>query len=309
MRRSILAVALLASFIAACSSSAPTSLADESCEELQPRIVRLSEGNKNPMAPRILKLYEVTEVDRTETKLTCHAVAKWNRGEDSPVAFYMELDVDGDAFIGYKGIEATPTPAPTEAPTTSEPTPTPTIAPTTEPTPEPEPIRVKGNGDVATDTIHVPFAFAVLSIRHTGEGYFGIVAYQGDARQLLVNEAGSYVGKRWLVAGEYIFDINADGAWEIVMTPISVQESVAEDGFSGVGDDVSGLFTPPGTQAWELSHAGDGYFGVIVNCAGGRGLIANEAGNYSGSSILMFPEGPCFFAVSANGAFSITPRR
>lgn len=62
------------------------------------------------MARTILKLYEVTEVDRTDTKLTCHAVAKWDRGEDSPIAFYVELDVDGDAFIGYEGIEATPTP-------------------------------------------------------------------------------------------------------------------------------------------------------------------------------------------------------
>ena len=264
MRRSILSVAFLASFIASCSSSAPTSVADQTCEGLQSRIVKLSESNKNPVAPKILKLHEITEVERTETRLTCYAVARWDTGDDSPIEFQVELDVDGDASIGYKAIEALPTPAPTEAPTTSESTTTPTIAPTTEPTPEPEPIRVTGSGDVATDTIDVPFAFAVLSIRHTGEGHFAILAYQGNARQLLVNEIGNYVGKRWLMAGEYIFDVDADGgAWEIVMTPISVQESVSEYGFSGDGEDVSGLFTLPGTQAWELSHVGDGHFAVL----------------------------------------------
>ncbi len=199
---------------------------------------------------------------------------------------------------------------PTEVPATPEPEPTlePTIAPTAEPSPEPEPIHISGNGKVATDAVTVPFVLAVLTIRHTGARHFAVLAYHGDDRELLVNEIGNYIGKRWLVAGEYIFDIDADGTWEIAITPMGAQKSVAEDGFSGVGDDVSGLFMPPGTKAWEITHAGDRHFAIIAVCAGGRELIANEIGGFSGSGVVRFPEGPCFFEVSADGAFSIEPR-
>ena len=190
----------------------------------------------------------------------------------------------------------------------SEPTSVPTVAPTVEPTPEPEPIYVTGRGRVATDVVKNPFFIGVLTISHTGDGYFGITAYQGEERELLVNEVGAYTGKKWLVAGDYIFDVDANGSWEIVIRELGTQESVAEDGFSGNGDDVSGLFMPPGTKAWEISHTGDGYFGIMAVCRGGNHLIVNEVGVFSGSGVVMFPEGPCFFQVSTNGQFSITPR-
>lgn len=204
-----------------------------------------------------------------------------------------------------------PTPEPTVEPTaqtTSEPTADPTAQPTPEPTPEPEPVIVSGSGETATDVINIPFLLAVLSIRHSGDGYFGIEAYQGDDSELLVNEVGAYSGKKWLLAGEYVFDIDADGAWEIVIAPMAIQPSVAQDGFSGKGDEISGLFDPPGTQAWEVSHTGDGYFGILAVCAGGNELIANEVGKFVGSGVVRFPKGPCFFEVSANGEFSIKPR-
>ena len=106
----LLVCVVAAIFALTCSSSTPDTIADRTCEDLQPKIVKLSEDNKNPMARTILKLYEVTEVERTEDKLTCYAVARWNRGDDSPIEFYVEEDADGDTFIGYGTTSATPTP-------------------------------------------------------------------------------------------------------------------------------------------------------------------------------------------------------
>ena len=201
---------------------------------------------------------------------------------------------------------APPAVQPTEAPPTVKPIAQPTVMPTVEPTPEP--VIVSGSGKVATDNINVPFAISVLTIRHTGSGHFAVQAYQGDGSDLLVNIVGNYTGKRWLAKGDYIFDISADGAWEIVISRIGLQEAIAEDGFFGEGDEVCGLFMPPSTKAWELSHNGTGHFAVIAICAGGRNLIANEVGKFSGSGVVRFPEGPCFFEVSADGAFSVKHR-
>ena len=212
------------------------------------------------------------------------------------------------------------TASPTVAPTVQEPTPAPAVAPTavptqaTEPTvaptptPQPEPIRITGRGQTATDPVTIPFLVAVLDIRHTGDSNFIVTAYQGDERELLVNEIGNYSGKRWLLAGEYVFDISADGAWEMSITALDLQESIAQEGFSGVGDEVSGWFEPPGTKAWEISHRGEDNFIVVAVCVGGNDLIVNEIGDFTGSSVIGFPEGPCFFDVTASGLFSIAPR-
>ena len=183
------------------------------------------------------------------------------------------------------------------------------IPPTPRPSPTPEPIYLSGFGDTATNAVSIPFNVAILTIRHAADGHFAVVAYKGEERNLLANKVGRYIGRNWLLAGEYIFDVDAGGMWEITIEPIHHQEWVAEDGMTGFGDDVSGLFMPPSTRAWEVSHSGDGHFAVIAVCAGGRELIANEVGSVSGSTMVRFPEGPCLLEVSANGLFSVKPRQ
>ena len=176
------------------------------------------------------------------------------------------------------------------------------------PIPTPEPIYLSGFGDTALDGVIIPFDVAILTIRHVGDGHFAVVAFWGDDRELLVNNIGRYIGRNWLPDGEYLFDIDADGYWEITIVPIHNQEWIIKEGFSGIGDDVSGLFMPPETKVWEITHHGDGHFAVIAMCAGGRELIANDIGVISGSSVVSFPDGPCLLEVSANGMFSVKPR-
>lgn len=196
-------------------------------------------------------------------------------------------------------------PSPNTAPTaTSEP---PTAIP--EPTPTPEPIRLNGSGNYATDPVAIPFAVAVVIMGHSGDGHFAVTAYADNGQKLLANDIGGYFGKNWLPAGQYIFDISANGAWTITLTSIAFDDHLAEQGFKGSAQDVSSVFVPPGIKVWEYYHRGDGHFAVVAVCAGGNVLVANEIGVVSGSTVVNFREGPCFFEVSANGEFGIEPRQ
>ena len=80
------------------------------------QILKLSEDNKNPLAPRILKLYSgAEELERTEAVLRCRGRAALSQGGESSITYHYEVDRDGDTFIGYEIGDAisTPTPATT----------------------------------------------------------------------------------------------------------------------------------------------------------------------------------------------------
>jgi hypothetical protein len=101
------------------------------------------------------------------------------------------------------------------------------------------------------------------------------------------------------------FDIDADGAWSFLIEPIGIATSAS---FSGMGDSVSGLFTPPKSGPWEISHDGKSNFVVWLHCAGGSDLIENEIGRVSGSRFVSFEDGPCLWEVNADGNWSLHPR-
>ena len=76
----------------------------ETCEDLEPKIVELSKENEGLFAREILKMYEVKQVKPSSREhiLECTADVKWNRGDDSPIRFYLMEDDEGDQFIGYE---------------------------------------------------------------------------------------------------------------------------------------------------------------------------------------------------------------
>ena len=78
-----------------------TSTTIESCDDLVPRIIKLSEENEGPFSARILKLSDVEEVSRSDSELLCKGKAKLSRGGDDDIEFHWERDEDGDQFIGY----------------------------------------------------------------------------------------------------------------------------------------------------------------------------------------------------------------
>jgi hypothetical protein len=132
-------------------------------------------------------------------------------------------------------------------------------------------------------------------------------AFQGDKKDLLINEIGSYQGQRPIFGQEPVFfDIDADGAWTLRIEPVGTQGSPA---FSGRGDAVSGMFSPPsGPSPWTITHTGESNFAVWLHCSGGSDLIQNEIGRVAGSRVIQFEDGPCLWEVEADGEWSLAPR-
>jgi len=197
---------------------------------------------------------------------------------------------------------------PTGTPTlTATPRPSSTPSPSRAPTRTPEPVVLKGSGQTATEKFRLPYPISVAHFTHNGSSNFIVEVFVGDAKDLLINTIGPYDGQRPLAGEELMMlSIIADGAWTAHIEPI---QSGGAPAFQGRGDKVSALFTPPATGAWEITHDGQDNFIVYCHCAGGSDLIQNEIGDVSGSQVISFPKGPCFWEVRADGDWSLKPRQ
>ncbi len=105
-------------------------------EQFIQAVIDLSEQDADA---NILKIYAgMTMIERSDNILKCRGEARMNTGPDIYLAYYYEIDREGDAFIGYEAEDYVPTPTPTPTPPTATPEPTPIATPT--PTPAPIPI-------------------------------------------------------------------------------------------------------------------------------------------------------------------------
>ena len=94
-----------------------------------------------------------------------------------------------------------------------------TAAPTTKATVQ----RFSGQGQEATRVFRLNRGLARFSLAHTGDRNFivWLLDSRGDEVDLLVNEIGPFNGSAALgieQAGQYLLTVDADGAWEIVVT-------------------------------------------------------------------------------------------
>lgn len=213
--------------------------------------------------------------------------------------------------------ESTSAPAATAGPT-STPRPTNTPVPTATPSPIPAtatpipPVELEGSGQTVTDPFIPPSTISRVILTHQGRRNFIVHVFKADGSEdTLANEIGNYEGVRPLIGatGEYYFEIDADGPWTIRVEAIT-QELDAADGLEGSGDYVSGVFTPAndGPTPYNVAHNGERNFIVHLYCAGGEDSVQNEIGAVSGSTVVRFSEGPCFWDVQADGAWSLMPK-
>jgi hypothetical protein len=202
----------------------------------------------------------------------------------------------------------TPTSTLTRPPTnTPVPTPTNTLVPTSTAIPAARPpIDLQGRGQTATNPVTPPSSISVVTLTHSGKSNFIVHALTGSEENHLVNEIGTYQGQRPLFGTEPVtFDIDADGPWTIHMEPI---RSGGGPPFQGNGDAVSSLFTPPASGPWEISHSGKRNFIVHLYCNNRTTSVQNEIGVVQASRVVQFGQGPCFWEVIADGAWSLRPR-
>ncbi len=169
-------------------------------------------------------------------------------------------------------------------------------------------VMLEGRGQTATEPLYLPAVDSVISAKHAGRRNFIVRAYgSSDRPELLINTIGSYQGQRFLRSDQPVtLDIDADGPWQIQIWPVG---EGGEPAFSGSGDAVSNRFSPPGRQAWEITHDGSRNFIVRAHCEGRRPqLVENHIGIFSGSKIIDFQSGSCFWEVQADGSWSLAPR-
>lgn len=84
-------------------------------------------------------------------------------------------------------------------------------------------VNYTGTGDSATGSFKWPGGLMRVSATHSGDSNIIVHlvrASDGKIQEFLVNEIGSYSGSRAISvpAGEYLFDIQADGPWTITVT-------------------------------------------------------------------------------------------
>lgn len=171
---------------------------------------------------------------------------------------------------------------------------------------EAEPIVLEGRGQTATDPFFLPAPDSMITFTHDGTRNFIVRAYAGDRPESLVNTIGAYRGARPISSTEPVtLDIQADGPWTATVTPIPEGGTLE---LSGTGDTVSGWFDSPGRTTLDITHDGSRNFIVRANCAGRSESVQNLIGPTSGSRVVTFPAGPCYWDVRADGNWSLTPR-
>jgi hypothetical protein len=89
------------------------------------------------------------------------------------------------------------------------------------PKPDPGKRTIKGHGQQATESITLKQGVYVFGLKHSGSGCFIIRPYNrsGKSFSSVICEIGRFNGStiKAFEQGDYLFDVNADGRWEITI--------------------------------------------------------------------------------------------
>jgi hypothetical protein len=124
-----------------------------------------------------------------------------------------------------------------------------------------------------------------------------------------VNEIGDYSGTRSINFGSARglrgIDIQADGAWSMVIQPAKWARELAAAGGEGRGGDIVDASRLAGAVV-RLTHDGDSNFVIWIYDDDGEriDLLVNEIGEYAGTHRV--PNDAAWFDVSADGNWTVT---
>jgi hypothetical protein len=208
--------------------------------------------------------------------------------------------------------EATPTPEETP---TATPDPTPTPTPEATPTPEPDAV-LSGSSGGRTDPVTVEGGMVVVEATYGGRRGFQVTARDPSGENLqriLFNEVGEIEGHVWggiLPAGDWVFDVEAEGEWELRYR----QPEIGDGGAPGLpvtreGDERNGVFAVSldGPARFEGTHEGRGNFVITASGVDDDATreVLNELGEWDGETTYE-GSGPTWIYVDAGGAWRLT---
>ena len=75
-----------------------------SCEDLRKDIVELAKDQQDSVGNILIKIYDPTEILRTETRLVCRGLGSFTNGKELPLKYQVFKDREGEWMIEYKTI-------------------------------------------------------------------------------------------------------------------------------------------------------------------------------------------------------------
>jgi hypothetical protein len=173
------------------------------------------------------------------------------------------------------------------------------------------PFTVSGSGNDLISFRIPGDAPAILDITYNGASNFVVWSLDGsfDLIDLLVNEIGSYSGRR-MVHGGWFFvpdrvrhlEIDSSGPWTITAQPLSAA-STFRTSTSGTGDNI--LLYKGSAATITSTHDGSSNFVIWGYRSDGRinELIVNEIGSYSGTDLA--GSGTSILDIQADGNWTL----
>lgn len=171
------------------------------------------------------------------------------------------------------------------------------------------PTILTGSGDAVTKAVTLKEGFLITKAKHEGESNFIVTLYTSDGEYegLIANEIGDYNSKQGVMipAGNYVFEVQADGEWSLELSQhVPVEDVLKQGSAKGFGNDVVFMELAKGTYTVTSSHDGKSNFIIWANESM---LLANEIGQYSGSNIQKVSESGLYMMnINADGNWTFT---
>lgn len=171
-----------------------------------------------------------------------------------------------------------------------------------------------GEGTRATESVGLERGFLAAEYEHEGTNNFivNLVDTAGEEPDyLLVNDIGSVAGRtaEGIDGGEYVLDVEADGAWRIELAQPRPTEGDAEElpvTVEGDGNDYAGPFLFDGLVRATAQYDGPSNFIVSMLDENGalEASLFNEIGNFEGETAFT-RTGLGWLTVVADGEWTI----
>lgn len=163
-------------------------------------------------------------------------------------------------------------------------------------------ITYTGSGDKVSAKFTLQAGVTIFHMTHSGTSNFAVTLMEADGGyvDLLANEIGTFSGETLIgveagsvvgaVPGEHFLDIEANGAWTIVIEQPRVSSGAAlPQTLTGHGASASiPIDLTSGVVLFNMTHSGSSNFAVVIWADDGDyvDLLANEIGDYSGETSL-----------------------
>jgi hypothetical protein len=80
------------------------SYSKKSCKDLRSEIVDLSKDQKDSLGYALIKIYDPTEISRTESRVVCKGLGSFTDGEELPIKYQVYKDREGEWIFEYNAV-------------------------------------------------------------------------------------------------------------------------------------------------------------------------------------------------------------